>query len=63
MVAAMHLIRRLRAACNGVVTVEFALLAVPILMLSLGTFEIGRLIWTNQALQASAVAGARCAGC
>jgi Flp pilus assembly protein TadG len=54
--------RLLRAAREGTAAVEFALLAVPFLMLSLGTFEIGRLIWTNEALQETAAVGARCMG-
>jgi Flp pilus assembly protein TadG len=55
-------IRRLLAARDGVVAVEFALLAVPFLMISLGTFEIARLIWTQEALQETAAVGARCMG-
>ena len=58
----MQVFRKLRTAREGVVAVEFALLAVPFLMLSLGTFEIGRLMWTNEALEATAAIGARCMG-
>jgi hypothetical protein len=55
-------LRLLRAARDGVASVEFALLAIPFLMISLGTFEIGRLIWTNEALEETAAVGARCMG-
>ena len=41
---------------------EFALIAVPFLMLSMGTIEFGRVIWTQEALQMTATQGARCIG-
>jgi Flp pilus assembly protein TadG len=47
---------------SGASAVEFALVAVPLLMLIFGTLEYGRLMWTRQALQESAIAGARCVG-
>jgi Flp pilus assembly protein TadG len=55
-------IRRLRKARNGTVAVEFALLAIPFLMFSFGIIECGRLIWTDEALEATAAIGARCMG-
>ncbi len=40
--------------------VEFALVALPMLLLVLGSMEFGRLLWTMQALQATAAESARC---
>lgn len=47
-------------ACSGATAVEFALVAPMFLMLVFGTIEFGRLLWTEQALQETAIAGARC---
>ncbi|WP_246725303.1 TadE/TadG family type IV pilus assembly protein [Beijerinckia sp. L45] len=41
---------------------EFALISIPLLLLVFGTIEMGRLMWTREALQQSAIAGARCMG-
>jgi len=38
------------------------MVALPLLMLVIGIFEFSRLYWTQEALQESATAGARCAG-
>ena len=46
----------------AMVTLDFALIVVPLFMLIFGTFEFGRLLWIKQALQMTAVAGARCIG-
>jgi Flp pilus assembly protein TadG len=46
----------------GTAAIEFAFLAVPFLALSLGVYEFGRACWTMEALQESAVQGARCIG-
>jgi Flp pilus assembly protein TadG len=54
--------RDLRAARRGVVAIEFAMVAVPLIMLTLGTVEFGRLMWTRQALEATAIQVARCVG-
>lgn len=48
------------AECSGTAAIEFALVAPIFLMLVFGTIEYGRLLWTKQALQQTAVAGARC---
>lgn len=40
--------------------VEFALVLPMFLMLVFGTIEFGRILWTEQALQETAAAGARC---
>lgn len=47
---------------SGATAVEFALVIVPLLLLLLGTFETGRLLWTHHALQEAAISGARCVG-
>ena len=49
-------------ASRGTTAIEFAILAVPFLGLALGIFEFGRACWTLEALQESAVQGARCIG-
>jgi Flp pilus assembly protein TadG len=48
------------AACGGASAIEFALVAPMFLMIVFGTIEFGRLLWTKQALQQTAIAGARC---
>ncbi len=47
-------------ATAGTAAIEFAILAVPFLALSLGVYEFGRACWTIEALQESAAQGARC---
>ena len=47
---------------SGATAIEFALVIVPLLLLLLGTFETGRLLWTHHALQEAAISGARCMG-
>lgn len=47
---------------RGASAVEFALVAVPLLLLIVGTVEYGRLLWTRQAMQSIAVEAARCMG-
>jgi len=49
-------------ATRGTTAIEFAMLAVPFLGLALGILEFGRACWTLEALQESAVQGARCIG-
>ena len=58
-------LRRSLSLCHaksGTAAVEFGIVALPLLMLALGIFEFARLYWTQEALQESATAGARCAG-
>jgi Flp pilus assembly protein TadG len=50
----------LLAACGGETIVEFALVGPMFLMLVFGCLEYGRLLWTEMALQQTAMAGARC---
>lgn len=47
-------------ACGGATAVEFALVLPMFLMLVFGGIEFGRLLWTKEALQEAAIAGARC---
>ncbi|MGH7045784.1 MAG: TadE/TadG family type IV pilus assembly protein [Stellaceae bacterium] len=51
---------RLPHASGGATAVEFALVAPMFFMLVFGTIEFGRLLWTQEALQETAIAGARC---
>ncbi len=53
-------LRRITAAEGGATAVEFALVAPMFLMLVFGAIEFGRVLWTEQALQEAAIAGARC---
>ncbi|RUT30227.1 pilus assembly protein [Arsenicitalea aurantiaca] len=45
---------------TGASAVEFALIIGPLLLLLFGSIEFGRYLWTRQALQETAIAGARC---
>jgi Flp pilus assembly protein TadG len=56
------LARRFRRDASASSAVEFAILAGPLALLLLGSLEFGRLYWTRQALQETAIAGARCIG-
>ena len=53
-------ITRITATEDGATAVEFALVAPMFLMLVFGAIEFGRVLWTEQALQETALAGARC---
>lgn len=57
----MSLIGRFRRDRAGSLTVDFAMIAGPLLSLLLGTMEIGRLLWYQNALNYSVEEGARCA--
>jgi|GEM_PF-392218 Flp pilus assembly protein TadG len=52
--------RPLLNAKRGATAVEFALVLPMFLMLVFGAIEFGRLLWTEQALQQTAAATARC---
>jgi Flp pilus assembly protein TadG len=52
--------RSLVTASGGATAIEFALVAPMFLMLVFGSIEFGRLLWTKEALQETAIAGARC---
>jgi Flp pilus assembly protein TadG len=55
-------LRRFGGARGGATAVEFAAVLGPLLLLIFGVFEFGRLLWTREALQETATAGARCMG-
>ena len=57
----MRLPGRPRGRTAGTTTVEFAMTATPMLMLVLGVLQGGLLLWTWQALEATAIDAARCA--
>jgi Flp pilus assembly protein TadG len=52
--------RTLGRAQDGATVLEFALVAPMFLALLFGTFEFGRALWAQQALQEIAISGARC---
>jgi Flp pilus assembly protein TadG len=53
-------LRTLIRAQEGATAVEFAIMAPVFLALVFGAIEFGRLLWTYQALQETAIAAARC---
>jgi Flp pilus assembly protein TadG len=55
-------VKTLGGARDGATAVEFALVIGPFLLLMFGVIEFGRLLWTLNALQETAMAGARCMG-
>ncbi len=55
-------LRRFRRDARGATAVEFALVLPPFLLMLMGGAEFARLSWTREALQETAVAGARCMG-
>ena len=50
----------LAAAVDAATAVEFAIVAPMFFMLVFGAIEFGRALWTEQALQETAIAGVRC---
>lgn len=61
----MTRLRTLRAYFRnqrGAVAIEFAFIALPLMLLLGGSVEIGRYVWTRLALQDAASVGARCLG-
>jgi Flp pilus assembly protein TadG len=55
-------LRRLAGDHSGASAVEFALVIGPFILVLFGVIEFGRLLWTLNALQETAIAGARCMG-
>ena len=51
-----------RGARSGSSAVEFALILLPLTMLIFGGVEFGRLMWTRNGMQQTAVNVARCMG-
>lgn len=56
----MTYFHRLLADCRGVATIEFALVALAYFPLCFGIIELGLFLWTNDALQSTALLTARC---
>ena len=50
----------MRRAIRGTTTLEFAIVAVPLMLLLFGTIEFGRMMWTLQAMQLAGDQTARC---
>jgi Flp pilus assembly protein TadG len=50
------------AGRSGASAVEFALVVFPLMLVIFGVIEFGRAMWTREALQETAIAGARCMG-
>lgn len=46
----------------GTTAVEFAICALPMVLVVVGITEFGRLVWTTEVLQEAASEGARCMG-
>ncbi len=55
------LVRWLAADRSGSTVIEFGLIAVPLLTLIFGGIEVGRVMWTQNALMYSVDEAARCA--
>lgn len=55
-------VKRFRTGAEGGSAVEFAIVTFPLLLFIFGTIEFGRLMWTREALQQTAISGARCMG-
>lgn len=55
-------LRRLAGDRSGGAALEFGLVIGPFLLLLFGMVEFGRMLWTANALQETAIAGARCMG-
>lgn len=56
------LTRRFRWAESGATAAEFAMVVAPLVAVGFGAIEIGRVLWARNALQETAIAGARCMG-
>jgi Flp pilus assembly protein TadG len=49
-------------AREATTAIEFGIIALPLLLLIFGIMEFGQMLWTQEALQQTAIAGARCMG-
>lgn len=54
-------VRHLFRSCAGTTALEFALVALPFVMLLLGVIDFSRFIWTQSTLQFTVEKAARCA--
>ncbi|MGH9553423.1 MAG: TadE family protein [Terriglobales bacterium] len=59
-IASARRIRRLLRRSDGNTALDFALLALPFLLVVFGVFEFGRLLWVQNALHYSVEEAARC---
>lgn len=59
---AMGTIRAFLLSRRGAVAIEFAAIALPLMLLLGGSVEVSRYVWTRLALQDAASTGARCVG-
>ena len=50
----------MRQATRGTTSLEFAIVAVPLMLLLFGTIEFGRMVWALQAMQLAGDQTARC---
>jgi Flp pilus assembly protein TadG len=55
-------LKRFTACPSAATAVEFGMVALPLILMIFGIMEFGRAMWTREALQQSAIAGARCIG-
>ncbi|MBX9761197.1 MAG: pilus assembly protein [Beijerinckiaceae bacterium] len=53
--------RRIRGCDSGATAVEFAIVVWPLLLVTLGLVEVGRLLWTRSVIEESVTLAARCA--
>jgi Flp pilus assembly protein TadG len=58
----MKPLRSFRKCSAAATAVEFGMIALPLFLFLFGIMELGRAMWTREALQQSAIAGARCIG-
>jgi len=55
-------IRRLPSDRHGTAAIEFALLLGPLMLLMFGSIEVSRFVWVKNAIDETAISGARCMG-
>lgn len=53
-------VRALAASTAGATAVEFAMIALALMLFTFGVIELGRMLWTWQVLQSTAIDTARC---
>ncbi len=56
-----HAVDRWKQNQYGSVSVDFAMIAIPLFLLLFGTMEVGRMLWYQNALNYSVDEAARCA--
>jgi len=55
-------LKRFWCGTKGTSAVEFGIIAFPLFLMVFGILEFGRAMWIREALQQTAIAGARCMG-